>query len=251
MALLFGGNTSDEVAVAAVSSINDLNTLTTIQWVYLTGSTNGKRLWQKGPNKALSLSDVPPNLFYVVVRAGANMFVEGVADHISLNEWNCIATTYSEGAGGDIYQGTLTTQITKSSYDNRAAGDSGTTADASSELNICNETAGSPTRAMPGRCGTFQLFNKVLSLGEIQAQQFAPHNTAEQVVYHRYGLNAAGTQPDYSGNGNSGAVTGATVADFVPLRRGFFMPVGWPGNTTVAAGAIPTINLVMAPYIST
>ena len=47
-----------------------------------------------------------------------------------------------------------------------------------------------------------------------------------------------GTQPDWSGNGNSGAVTGATVADHVPLGPPFGFDPEWQGITTVAAGGV-------------
>ena len=84
-----------------------------------------------------------------------------------------------------------------------------------------------------------QVHNTDLALAEIQRQQFRPHPLASTLVFCMLGYAGTGTQPDWSGNGNNGTVTGATVADHVPL--GAFGFQGWPGAFTAAA-------VVATPY---
>jgi len=64
-------------------------------------------------------------------------------------------------------------------------------------------------------------FDRALSLGEIRSLQFHPRVLSGCVLYSHYGFNGTGTQPDWSGKGNSGTVTGATVSNHVPLGSPF------------------------------
>jgi hypothetical protein len=89
-----------------------------------------------------------------------------------------------------------------------------------------------------GRGAILALFNRVLLLPEIQAWQYRPRNLSGCVGFWRLGSNGTATQPDFSGNGNSGTVTGATVAEDPPLgkwRRRAHVYVPW----AAAVGAPP------------
>ena len=66
-------------------------------------------------------------------------------------------------------------------------------------------------------------WNRILTAGEIHAQQFHPHRTSGCLCIWLPGYNGTTNVPDWSGNANTGTITGATVSDQVPIpfrRRG-------------------------------
>jgi hypothetical protein len=90
------------------------------------------------------------------------------------------------------------------------------------------------TVSMIGRIGMVHVVNTRLTLGQMKAQQFAPHVIPGSVLYTRLGWNGTGTQADWSGGQNNCTVTGATVGNDVPimpfsafLRRVFPMLPAW------------------------
>ena len=81
-----------------------------------------------------------------------------------------------------------------------------------------SQFGGTDSKAFPGSIALFGLLNRVASQQEIVSLQFNPRVVSGTKVFMPLGWNGTGTQPDLSGNGNSGTVTGATVAAHVPLR---------------------------------
>ncbi len=65
-------------------------------------------------------------------------------------------------------------------------------------------------------------------------------------VYNILGYAGTGTQPDWSGNGNTGAVTGATVADHAPLGPPFGFDAGFPFIAAAVGGL--SIPVAMSQY---
>ena len=61
----------------------------------------------------------------------------------------------------------------------------------------------------------------MLSLAEITQHWMRSQNHANSKVLMHVGYNGTGTQADWSGHGNSGTVTGATVSAHVPLGPQF------------------------------
>jgi hypothetical protein len=90
-----------------------------------------------------------------------------------------------------------------------------------------------------GSIALVALWDRVMSLDELISQQFRPRVSDGCALFSLLGYNGTGTQPDWSGNGNVGTVTGATVADHapIPFRRVGSLYVPY----TVAAGgdAVP------------
>ena len=116
--------------------------------------------------------------------------------------------------GGDnakVYRGSPTSLVTDAT--NTSAAGSGTQqSDSLGSACVWNwPESGFDTNSPNGRASRCMIFNTILTLGEIQAQQRRPQNRSDCVLFVEYGYNAAGTQPDWSGNGNAGTVTGMTA----------------------------------------
>ena len=143
---------------------------------------------------------------------------------LTLNAWNYVAISYDESAGPLLYFGNLTTIVAQPSYSaGPVVGSGATSSDAIGNLLIgarsFSQAAGS---GFQGRIAFGGVWNRVLSLGEIKEQQFHPHVTSGCVLFSHLGYaGAVSTQPDWSGNGNAGTITGATQAAHVPLGLPF------------------------------
>ncbi len=138
------------------------------------------------------------------------------------NKWVYLAVTMDlAGVDGDqmILCGDLNTIATEpSSYNVQAVGSGADSDDAAGDMNVGRLTDATRWR---GDIASVMIFDTNFSVAEIKAQQFNPIPIKKPVLHTYYGFNGTGTQADMSGNGNNGTVTGATVADHVPLRPPF------------------------------
>jgi len=248
MALTFGGASSDRVEITAASSINDLNPFTIVMWVYPTSLVNNKKLCQKGLFATggffgWNLNGTGGNLETSVRRAGASTsYITNSTPLAITNKWYCVALTYNSAASAgqvhNMYIGDLTTIVSEATYGTATDGSGSTSAQAAGEkLYVGN--FGSANQAFPGHIAFFGMWNRELSLGEVQDQQFQPHKTSGNVVFIHLGFNGTSTQPDWSGNGNAGTVTGASQSAHVPLGPPFGLSRHFP--YTVAA-AVPSLD---------
>ncbi len=239
MALDFTGDATDRVEIAAADSIDDLTAFSHWQWINLDASADNRRAWSKngdaGSQLVLNASEA---IGVEIQRATTDAVIVTPTGQFSTGEWTCICFTYDETDGPRVFTGNLTTALTEVSYTTRTVGAGSTNADNAGPLNIGNRASGD-AKSPDGRIAIHRLFNTRKTLAQLQAQQFRPYPTSDLVLYQILGFNGVGTQPDYSGNGNSGTVTGATQADHVPLGPpfGFDAPVVFAA-AAAAAGAI-------------
>ena len=106
--------------------------------------------------------------------------------------------------------------VVEVTYGFRNVGAGASTADAGEVLTIGNTNG--LNVSYQGDIGLFMMHNKRMTLGELRQQQFRTHPVSGTVVFNILGYNGTGTQPDLSGNFNSGAVTGASQTEHVPVR---------------------------------
>lgn len=231
MALTFGNATSDRVNHASATSLDDLAAWTVVMWVFPTTFTVDRSMWGKqdgagnGRNSYIIGTGTGECGVYV---KRATSFDEAVTNNgvfVTTNQWYFIAQTYDSAASAGsrihIYYGSLSSIAAEATYTSVVNG-SGAVNDAGSNFGVGNLNGdGSPANAFQGRIANLLHWNRVLSLGEIIEQQFKPHVTSGCVLYTECGFNGTGTQPDWSGNGNAGTVTGATIGDHVPLAQPF------------------------------
>lgn len=225
MSLVFAGGT-DKVSVAAASSINGLTTCTLVVWVYPTTLTNQIRIFQKGLNpshKIIFLNGTGGNVEIDFGRgtSGAGnvgVYISNNTPMSSVNKWYFVAGVWDAGGGAGnimhLYIGDLTTAPTEVTYGTKTDGVGSSPSDSSNNLIIGNHESSS--LGWQGRIAPVLFWNRTLSLAEIRAQWARRCITSGCVLYHELGWNGTGTQMDWSGNGNSGTVTGATVGAHSP-----------------------------------
>jgi hypothetical protein len=248
MALLFSAN-SDLVNCGDASPLQNLNTCSIIGWVKLT-STNpigrvaskglagsgfrylslasqaGNPVVQASVNRATTPLQVDGDLanFSVTFNAGDSVCVAGV--------WN----TAGSATDGKVFAGNLTTPLHEpSAYRTQNLGTGATVSNIGQNQIIGNRSSGSAT--LDAAISWVGIWNRVLSVEELIAQQWHPHVTSGCVGFWMLGYNGTGTQPDWSGNAGNGSVTGCAVATHVPLRAPFGGFAGWRGAYTAPAPA--------------
>ena len=223
-----GGNT-DHINQGSGSSLDNIAQGTFILWVDLDAiPASFESFSSKGGTGGLSTPSLSHtgNVGAGMLQISAGRATDGqsassVASVLTTG-FQIIAGTWDITNGGPrVYRGTLTTiivDVTNTSVDGAGAQND----DSAFDLFVWNsEESGFDTISPNGRLSRCMIFNTDLSLNQIRGQQFMPHNTANTVLWVEYGYNGTGTQPDWSGNGNSGAVTGLTQSDHIPLAPSF------------------------------
>lgn len=232
MALLFGGAATDRVDHGSGSSVDNLNPLTFAAWIYPTSLSNALTIFQKGTfgtgtARAFTIR-ADGNLNMAVSRATTATSYRTNTTPLSANVWRFVAVTFDSGAGAgqvvNIYTGALTAAATEATYGTATDGSGAVGDDSAHPFVVGNDATATPASAFPGRIAVAAYFNRVLSLVEIQSFQFRRYPLSGCVLRAEYGYAGTGAQQDYSGSGNTGTVTGATVADHVPIpfRRSRF-----------------------------
>lgn len=168
------------------------------------------------------MQDTSGNLRANKLRAGGDTAINYVTNDapLSANAWRCVAATMDTSVTSScihIYTGSLTANMVERAYGTSDNG-SGTSTNDDSAKKLFLGNIAADTQAFVGDIGPIALFNRILSLGEIQSWQFRPRLLAGCVGFWRLGRNGTSVQPDLSGNGNAGTVeTGITRVADVPL----------------------------------
>ncbi len=244
MALAFTFDDGKIVNFGSAAALDNLTDFSYIVWFRRTGAlAQPKVMMEKGTfggssRKGLLITNNDV-LKVVVDRADTNAEATSTTD-LTLNKWFFVAFTYESSDGPRIFIGDLATLAVED--DGTPTVGVGAEGDNSADNLEVGASSEGGTRAVPADIAIVAVFNKKLSLGEIHRQQFRPHVTPDSLIFSHLGFNGTGTQPDWSGNGNSGAVTGATVADHVPLGQPFGFDVGMPYEVAAApTGQVITI----------
>ncbi len=172
----------------------------------------------------------------VVITGTSALDYRSEAGDITYAGWLFLAYVIDTSAADDnrvlFYKGDLSTPATLStpSLTTEGSGYDSTT----STLRVLN-ASGADDEPMNGRMAKIAAWDSVLSAARIKGLQFAPHwNDGVPRFYYELGFNGTGSQADWSGNGNAGTVTNATIADHVPLGPPFGFDLGWQGAFTAA-----------------
>ena len=237
MALDFTTSASDAVTITQNGSIDDLSAASYMVWHYPKSITGESQLVSKHTRKDFRLTD--PRYRMDVARATTSLVIRVHTSNIGVfatNKWIFIAMVYdTAGSNADqkFWFGDLATPaVEPSPYLDQITGSGAVTSDADRDMVLGNLVS---ARAFDGNIAFVHITNVVLTEAQIREQQFRPHVLPSSVVFVHLGFNGTGTQADWSGNGNNGAVTNSAVIDHVPLGPlfGFGMMEAGPA----AAGA--------------
>lgn len=239
MSLNYVVSSGDRVDHGSDASLDDLNPFTAIMWVRLTAFTNARSFYAKhSAGNRLIMDGTGGNIRFDRARNIISAVYITDDTPLSLNTWHLVAVTYNRAGGAgeviNIYVGSLTAEAVESSYGTSTDGAGAETSDAANNLFVGNISAFN--RAPAGRIACFTYVDALLTLSQIRSWQFRPRKLVNAVIYSQYGFNGIGTQPDWSGNGNNGTVTTATVADHVPLGPSFGLDLEGQGIVTAAVG---------------
>lgn len=217
MALLFADNSADSVGHGSGASLDFLTAATVLMWIYPTTVANALRqiIGKKGG----------ANTGWVIFKRGTDgtswavqvdrVTADGTVDlpGMQANVWQYIGFSWNTTTNAFAsYRGTLTAVVADVTA--LAVPGSGVQVDDSAE----NLSVGSGNQSASGMSvAMVQVYNRVLTLAEIRQQQFRPFPKSGCVLFSHYGFQGTGTQRDYSGAGNVGTVTTATVSAGVPI----------------------------------
>lgn len=246
MALVFGAANTDDVSVGG-TSLDNLSAFSMLFWIYPTTITHQRRIWSKGASiKDIEIrnsgGDVDRFLFYVV-RATTTAIAIPVNNTLVLNTWQCIGITYDGTDGPRVFTGSLTAAMTEVSYSTRDVGAGAETDDSAAEIALGNRTS-TGTASFQGRMEVYKHFNTRMSLAELRRHQFRDIPASNCLLHWRLGYSGTTTQVDWSGTGNAGTISGATIGAGLPIpyrRHGqLYVPyaVAAPASTVKTLAAM-------------
>lgn len=222
MSLVFGGATSHRVDVGSAASLDALNPYTVLAWIYPTAGAGTRRIWTKGATTNIRSLNTDNNSYTISIgRATTNSSALATVANMStwaLNKWCFVGGTCNTTTATDnrIWHGDLTTLAAEAAaYSSQTLGSGAVGSDAAVNGIIGNRDAND--QSMFGRIGVIAVFNRALTLAEVQSWQQRPRILSGCVGLWWLGQNGTGAQADHSGNGNTGTVTGATLGDMFPL----------------------------------
>lgn len=241
MALLLSGSDTDRINHGSDASLDNIDTGTFICWAYslFDASTNAELFHKATGTPARSWLVKTSNVHEIQYgRTGTNLQATaalGNFAHYGTSKWCFFAAAWDfSGANGDqiLLIGDLDSPAAEpSSYSTQVVGTGSAGDDSAADFIVGNHPSGSVS--WDGRIALFAAYAELMTIAQIQALQGrlqpGPQSTCK--LFCNYGFHGTGTQTDWSGNENNGTVTGATVADHVPIGitdLGHVAPV--PGN---------------------
>jgi hypothetical protein len=230
MSLLYDAST-EITEFGTGTSLDNLDPITIVLWVYLLTLGNGagndstyyrKTVDNQNLQRLRGLSNGAGGGSFAMSVGRSVVAATAVADvslfaNYSLNQWICLVAQADTTTAGNnlLFVGSRTADIAEPSVYTVQTNGSGTVG------NNNGASAGIGSNGGPqftnGMIGFVGVWNRLLNFGELLEQQYHPQPTAGIKLFNFPGFNGTGTQPDWSGNGNNGTVTGATVDVQMPL----------------------------------
>ena len=225
MALDFN-TTSDQVSIAAAASINTLSACSRILWIWFDSFINNANIIRKSTGAARKIFVIAGTTSIKCEQgrpAGGNQTATAVITNmptLATGKWVCLACVYDMAVGTTatkLYSGDGVTLLAEPSSYSAQTGAADSPGDDSADPYLVSGLGVN----LDAKIGPVAVFNRVLSLAELQSWQFRPRMMDGCVGYWHLGFNGTGSQIDYSGNGNHGTVTGATVTAHPPQSAPF------------------------------
>lgn len=217
MSLTFGAAVSDRVNGTNFGT--DPTVFTFYWWHFLTTLTNDKKIFSKS-GAALFSVQIPAagdasRLRYIVDYSTTDGAIISAAGAFVTGSWQfCALTANHTTSAPRAYIGSETVAPAEVTYGTQQT-PVGTRATDGGAAYIIGNSA-SALAAFQGSIDLVSFINgTALTLAEITEHWTQPHNHPNTKLMMRLGYNGTGTQYDWSGLGNNGTVTGATVGSSV------------------------------------
>jgi hypothetical protein len=225
--LTFGAATSNRVSHGSSSGVDALGrtgVMTIASWVYPTTITAGRGI----ANIAVD-SGGPSNAIRFVYNSGSGDWRCRVLENNNsasntttatgnsvVNRWQFVSCVYDTNASSNTriytaYSGQIVSDRTSSATNGT---DVLIATHSSRNYWTGNNSAdeATPILSFQGQIGWTGVWNRALTLDELQEQMLSPNPTRDCVIFTYYGANGNGTQIDLTGNGNSGTGSGTTAS---------------------------------------
>ena len=226
MSLLFVNGGAQRVDLGSAASLDNIEAGTLMVWCRPTSSppAANSRIYTKGGSQGPALLVTSTgNVQFTRGRATtACSAIAATANFTSwaAGQWLCMAATWdSAGAAGaqKLYIGDQNTALTEpSAYSTQTFGSGAVTDDSAQNGWIGNSAAA--VGGFDGEIAILALWNVQISTTNmgIWKDQCTPIVGGNMKGQWFLGREGTGSQLDYSGNGNAGTVTSATVGTFLP-----------------------------------
>lgn len=244
MGLVFGANTSDRVDFGAAGGnfTDNVSLISIAAWFKFSTFTNQRVIAAKveanglgGPRLRLNGTT---ELQFLIARSVVNASCITTNSSLATATWYYVVATYDPAdTQPRIFLGSLTSLATERTYNGAQTIGSGSTNAQTTPFLVGND--GNLNVALQGTIATIGVWNRQLSLAEVQQIQYMPRNWLGSTCYlfSHLGILGTGTQPNWSGDANTGSLTGATLGEHVPLG-GLF---GWDIEPPTMTGFTPVV----------
>lgn len=243
MALTFGAATSDRVSASLAAAATDLQALTMWAIVYPTTIAANRHLIDTNATD----TGTATGFRSFSVRSTGQLNYEGDMDLVdvaarssndasntlAVNKWWFVAATISSAFVPKLYLADLSilNPVAECTYATQTTGLTATVTDSGGFIKVGNRI--NNTGAFQGRIAVAGYENAELSLGQLKQLAYWPRRLASNVYYAHCGYNGTTNVPDWSGNGQTGTITGATVSAHVPLGPFFGLDRYLTGSAVV------------------
>lgn len=232
--------TDDVIDCGPANVLDNLTTFSFCVWVFPDGwgENNQGYILRKhdspvvngGKTLRLRNESSPAASVRFVVDRSTDAVAEATASTMQLGVWQFLMCTYNGTDGPRIYLATPNAVgLNEVGYATRNVGSGSEVNESSGNFAIGNSTAGD--RTFDGRICHVAVFDVILTVGEGRTFMFGRLPRAPLGYWPLWGVGSE--EPDLSGNGNNGTVTGATVAGHAPI--GVYAPAPLPTGLLVAA----------------
>lgn len=246
MALVFADNTTDEVNHGSTAALDDMAN-PTIAFIFkpANNSNSYRNIGGKSAQLVLFRRGVDgTRVACSRLTSGTDPVVDIATGNVTTG-WNFAAFTCDWFVAMTAYHGAYPTPCVDRTS-GAVVGTGTLTTDAAANWTMGSNQGSLVNAAAPYTIAWIGIWNRLLTLGELQDQQFNPHVTSGCVLFSHYGWNGTGTQADWSGGVRNGTVTGATLStDHAPIRAGSRV---WTPSRRIVAAAGPVIPVFMHQY---
>lgn len=249
MALLIN-NSSAGINHGSGASLDNLDQQSLLVWArpaslgvnrYLASKFNSKPFFR--------ITDSNGNLRLWCDRSGGTLDYTTDGNVVSANIWQLLAYTLDLTVDTDsaaIYHGDLTAPPASLAFSSQSNSSGSILNNSNNDLIVGNRQ--SQERAFSGDIGMIQVYDRVLTIGEITNIWLNGSPLSGCVLFTHYGWNGQDSQADWSGNENHGTLIGApfqpTVSPHMPLALPFGVGASGDGaGIAIGGGGPPTDDL--------